>query len=70
MDDSAPSPTVQRWRDALAEMDQRGVPDAEYRTVLSSWSRTPLQRGMTWRARLHALAYGSPDDIRQAFRVR
>ena len=39
---------------ALAELDARRAPDAEYREMFSTGSKQRLRRGETWRNRLVA----------------
>ena len=51
------------WRPAaiLAELDARKAPDADYRQAFSTFSKTPLAKGETWRGRLVDYVAKGPD---------
>ena len=51
---AAAPPEAPTWRPAaiLAELDARGAGDTAYRQAFSTFSKTPLRKGETWRQRL------------------
>ena len=58
-----PSKAEAPARALLEDLDAVNAPDLQYRRGLSTWSKDPLKKGETWRARLERFAEHQESDL-------